>query len=318
MDSSFALDHQDLVDEALFVGWPTAERRNVFDKLQRKGYTLTQLSQLLAFDLPTLSEIKSGRVKPNTKIYLQLHGLANKRTNLLIKHIRGRSSGWTQVLNPYISPQLLGLIHTDGILRYAQRRAEVRFYNKERSLCRLFARLLRETFHTRIHQRVDRRNGTHCLIVPAVVARILWKKFGGKTSHGIPVPRLSDAEVAPYLRGVLDGDGCVMWYENHRFHLATITLCAGSKEYADTLARLLLRLGIPSRQRHEKRGNGEWWTVVITRQEAVLRFIRLIGSDHPKKRVRMEWIRAKLTSGAKCPLSSQPSSLSALQSTAQD
>ncbi len=186
------------------------------------------------------------------------------------------------------------MLHSDGYIVSKNKTVLAGFSNKEKALISCFMKLVSETFVCRIHLKIDKRDGVLTAELPSLVARILYNKFGGKTTETVHAPRLRCAEIAPYLRGVFDGDGTIMVYDN-KFFLPTVRFCTGSGVYAEELKNLLTRLDIFSRVRfcRNKRGH-EWWIVEAKRQKDVLAFIETIGSVHPRKKRIMQHLAPEL------------------------
>jgi hypothetical protein len=234
--------------------------------------------------LATLYEVKHGSVKPSGYLYFKLLDFLRWQNALTHLRLSGRSGAITRLANSRINPQLLGFIHSDGYIVFRNKTALVGFSNKNESLIARFLELVSETFICNVHLRSDARDGTLTAELPAVVARILYKKFGGKTTETVRAPLLAREEIAPYLRGVFDGDGSIIVYDGN-FFLATLRFTTGSGVYAEELRRLLAEIGVFSHVRFccNDRGH-EWWNVEAKRQRDVLTFIEKVGSDHPRKR----------------------------------
>lgn len=210
-ESIFEISTSDLFDKDIYVAWNDWERINVFQKIiATKG--LRTLSRELHFDLSTLSEIKNGAVKPSAYVYFNLLNFLNRSYDITNLQFSGRSGPLMHLAGVFINPQLLGMLHSDGFIIFRDKRALVRFTNKNKKLLKHFAKLVNQTFACNINFTLDKRDNIATAHVPSVAARILYKKFGEKTTENVRAPKLNSEEIAPYLRGVFDGDGSIILY----------------------------------------------------------------------------------------------------------
>ncbi len=295
ISSTFNITCDDINDKSIFINWSDEERVKLFSILLKK-MSLTYFAEMINHDLPTLSEIKNGTVKPSTHVYFSILNVLNLNTDLRSLSISSRNSKPIKIINNYISPELLGLIHSDGFLVTRKKVVMCGFYNKNKTLTSRFIQLLNMSFKCIFYKEIDKRDGSFVIRLPAIIGRILIKKFDEKTSKSIIIPDLLKEEIPSYIRGKFDGDGTIYHYKNSKISIPTIRICTGDKLHAENLKNTLKRIDIYSRVCCERSRNSTFWNVVITRQRDVLRFIEKVGSNHPKKKRRMNKIKQFLNS----------------------
>ena len=296
--SQLKITYNDINDKSIFINWGGEEREEIFKEIL-KAMSLRVLAKTINHDIPTLSEIKNGTVKPSTRVYFSILNMLNLNIDLCSLTISSRNGKSIRIIRDYISPELLGLIDSDGFLVIRKKVVMCGFYNKNKTLTRRFIQLLNMSFKCNLYKERDKRDGTFVIRLPGVIGRILIKKFGEKTSKNIIIPDLLIEEVPSYIRGVFDGDGTIYYYKNSKISIPTIRICTGDKLHAENLKNTLKRIDIYSRICCERSKNSTFWNVVITRQRDVLRFIEKVGSSHPKKKKRMDNIKQILNSKLK-------------------
>jgi len=281
--SQFKITCDDINDKSIFINWSDEERAKLFSILLKK-MSLTYFAELINYGLPTLSEIKNGTVKPSSYVYfsiLKILGQRSKLSSLLISSRNGKS---TRIIDDYISPELLGLIHSDGFLVKNKKKVVLcGFTNKNKFIINNFQKLLHKIFECNVYLTEDKRDGTYTILVPSIIGRILLNKFGEKRSKNKTIPNLSNSETFDYIRGLFDGDGSAQLYINPNYFIPKITISMGDEKLAINLKNLLQKINIHSRIRYQKKKNWQWWNVNITRQKDVLRFIEKIVSNHLKR-----------------------------------
>lgn len=296
MFSQFKITCDDLNDKSIFINWSNEEREKLFTLLLKR-MSLTYFAKLINHDLPTLSEIKNGTVKPSGYVYFSILKILGLNVNLRSLSISSRNGKSARIINDYISPELLGLIHSDGFLVKNKKKVVLcGFDNKNKAMIERFFLLLGNTFECNLYVKKDKRDGTFSVRLPSVIGRILIKKFGEKSSKKIITPNLFDSEIPEYIRGVFDGDGSIYCYKNSKTSIPTIKISSGDKSHVKNLKHALKRIGINSRICFDSRKNSTLWNLIITKQKDVLKFIENIGSNHPKKKKRMKNMKQFFTS----------------------
>jgi len=91
--------------------------------------------------------------------------------------------------------------------------------------------------------------------------------------------RLTDRVARLFIRGVYDGDGCLVKGEKG-YYRVTITSC--DSDFIDWISSLLSQLGFTPKIYSRGKGNG--FNLRILNQKEVKRFIEEIGSSIPRKR----------------------------------
>jgi intein/homing endonuclease len=297
VNSQFKIQLEDLNCRSIFVNWGANERTRLF-KIALSSRSLTKLASDLDYDLPTLSEVKNGFVKPSGEIYLSLCSLAGICPDITGITVSSRNHGPVTIVSDGISPELLGLLHSDGILR-ANKRQGVNFFfcNQELALVSKFKALLARTFHCKLGGNKDERDGTIYVRPPCVIGRLLIRRFGEKRGAFLP-PEMSVIEIAEYIRGLFDGDGTIVLRIDGKRIVPRIKIVMKHEELAQRIKALLHRIGIYSRIQHESGKGHQWCVLDVARRESVSRFSQIVGSNHPKKRSRMDRAERNLRSFA--------------------
>jgi len=185
---------------------------------------------------------------------------------------------------------LLGLITSEGHI--TSETLEV--YNMERSIQGAVISACEEAGFSCHLLRLSKSNRKikGVRITPNYVARLILAIGGGGKAGNKRIPSLilssDDQTVSAYLRGYLDGDGCV---EQH-----AITASSKSKNLISDLAYLLPRFGIIARlspkfkrATNSAKHRGEtYWQLDISGKEQVEKFAQSIGFSHPEKEERLQ------------------------------
>ncbi|MBI2133171.1 hypothetical protein HYU11_00655 [Candidatus Woesearchaeota archaeon] len=292
----------DIKDRHMFVKWSETEREEIF------RFLLTRISQqdfceLFDIDDSIFSEVKTGKIKPSGYIYLSILDFLGIKKDVEGLVLSGRSHQPIRIKKAIISPELIGLIHTDGHMNLNKRRNGVNFYfcNKNFSLVKKFKELVLATFDCSFLEYMDARDQTKHIHPPSIIARILAKKVGWKDE-----PRIKDIkqeEVPGYLRGVFDGDGTITIGNNKYSGIAPkIKICSASVNYSSQLSNLLLRLGINSKVRSMVSKKGHKWCITeASRHRDILLFINKIGSSHIGKKKKQQFVKNVLLNGNQVP-----------------
>ena len=67
---------EDLNNRSIFINWDDRERKTVFDNLLRK-MTLSDFARYINYDIPTICDVKNGKVKPSGYVYVNLLKILN-------------------------------------------------------------------------------------------------------------------------------------------------------------------------------------------------------------------------------------------------
>lgn len=278
----------DLIDTSLFINWNDKEREKIFKKLNEE-YSIKELAKMLNHDETTLYQIRTGEVKPSTKLYFSFLDILKIRVKITSLRISSRNAAPIKIKNNYISPELVGLIHSDGHLNLIKSKNGQIFYfsNQHRKLIDRFCDLIGNYFDCIIYIKLDRRDNTYYAYPPSVVGRVISKKIGWKTKDYDNLD-FSVGEIPYYLTGLFDGDGTIYIYKNSKITIPTIKITTNSNFHAQHIKYLLNRIGIYSRISPETRKNWRWFNVVITKQKDFLKFIKMVNSKHPNKRLKID------------------------------
>lgn len=287
-NSILNITKEDLIDTSLFVNWDKEERNDIFNRLN-ESLDIKELAKILNHDETTLYQIRTGEVKPSTKLYFSFVDILGKQIGINFIKLSSRNAKPILIKNSYISPELIGLIHSDGHLNLIKSGKGQIFYfsNQRQELIERFCELIQNTFECEIYVAKDKRDETHYAYPPSVVARIIAKKTGWKTKD-YPNLDFSDDEIPHYLTGLFDGDGTIYVYKNSRTVIPTIKITTDSSFHAEHIRYLLSNVGIYSRISKETRKNWNWCNVVVTRQKDFLKFINMIESKHSIKKAKIE------------------------------
>ena len=287
-NSILNITKDDLIDTSLFINWNDEEREKIFKRLN-KDYSIKELAKILNHDITTLYDIRTGKVKPSTKLYFSFLDLLNNDVDINSLIISSRNADAIKIKKCVISPELIGLIHSDGHLNLIKSRKVMMFSfsNQHRELIDGFCKLILDTFECYIPIRKDARDGTYYACPPSVVGRIIAKKIGCKT-RDYPNLDFSEEDIPSYITGLFDGDGTIYIYKNLRITIPTIKITTDSTFHAEHIRYLLSKVGVYSRISKETRKNWNWCNVVITRQKDFLKFIKIVESKHSVKKAKIE------------------------------
>ena len=292
LSSNLILNLDNLDDRSMYINWEVNERNNLFESLLKK-ITLSQFSRLINHDQTVLSDIKNGKVKPSGHVYFSILEYLGLKKDLFSLVISSRNYDTITLNSKYINPELIGLIHSDGLLRrYPDGSVHFCFTNQEKYLIDRFCELICFTFNSKISLRLDKRDGTISAYPQSIVGRIIANKIGWKTNL-YPIPIFNLSEIPLYIRGLFDGDGTIYLY-NKKTLIPTVRITFQHLIHAEQIKNMLLNVGIYSRICQEKGSKSIWYNIVITRQGDFLKFIDIIGSSHPKKKKRMIKIKKLL------------------------
>ncbi|MBI4440214.1 hypothetical protein HY638_04550 [Candidatus Woesearchaeota archaeon] len=75
-NSILKITKEDLIDPSLFVKWDEKERTQIFEELN-KLYNIKDLARILSHDETTIYQIRSGDVKPSTRLYFSFLKILN-------------------------------------------------------------------------------------------------------------------------------------------------------------------------------------------------------------------------------------------------
>ena len=192
------ITRDDLIDTSLFINWGDEEREKIFKRLN-EDYSVKELAKILNHEITTLYEIRIGKVKPSTKLYFSLLDLLNNDMNINSLIISSRNADAIKIKKDIISPELIGLIHSDGHLNLIKSGKVLMFSfsNQRKELIDRFCELIFDTFECNIPIRKDVRDGTYYAYPPSVVGRIIAKKIGWKTKN-YPNLNFSEEEIPCY------------------------------------------------------------------------------------------------------------------------
>jgi len=195
---------------------------------------------------------------------------------------------------------LLGLVASDGTVyeNHAQHVYYVMFSNEEPVLLAEFERLAAEMFAGTPVQRHLNQDGVTMLRINSLPLVTLAKALGIDADFA-PVMRLGSELVASFLRGYLDGDGCVPAKE-HRALYTTAERSRGKR-----LQQLLRRLGFVAALRARSANGRVIFDVAVEGADQVREFARVVGAVHPEKALRlarMTEARSRFTQYARAPL----------------
>jgi DNA-binding XRE family transcriptional regulator len=278
----------DLIDVSLFVNWDKQERVWTFKKLN-ETYRIKELAKILKHDKTTMYQIRTGEVKPSTKLYFAFLDLIKTETKITSVSISSRNAKSVRIKKESIHPELIGLIHSDGHLNLIKSGKGQMFYfcNRHKELVSRFCELVESTFECSITIKKDVRDNTYYAYPPSVVGRIITKKIGWKTKNYLNL-HFPQEEIPYYITGLFDGDGTIYVYKNLKTIIPTVKITTNSEFHALHIKYLLSKIGIYSRLSHETKGKDNWWNVVITRQKDFLRFISTVESKHPIKKSKIQ------------------------------
>lgn len=278
----------DLIDNSLFINLNDEERIEVFEKIN-KIWSINELAGILNHDKTTLYQIRTGEVKPSTKIYFYLLSILKLEAKITFLELSSRNAEAIRIKNDVIIPELIGLIHSDGHLNLIKSRKGQVFYfsNQRKELIDRFCELIWNNFECNIFVKKDERDNTYYAYPPSIVGRIIAKKIGWKTKD-YPNLDFPEKEIPSYLTGLFDGDGTIYVYKNSRITIPTVKITTDSRFHADHIKTLLSKVGIYSRISDETRKSWKWCNVVITRQKDFLKFIGIVDSKHSIKKMKIQ------------------------------
>lgn len=282
--SMLTIRPEDLIDKSLYIEWNQTERNTLFAAYNS---SIKNLSIELGHDQTTLYQIRAGQVIPSTIIYLHLLEHAGIRPDLYSLKLRSRNHNSVSLRSNILSPELIGLLHSDGHMKLTGSSIQFQFCNQKIELIQRFTKLIKKTFDCEVKIRKDLRDNTYYAFPPCVVARIIAKKIGWKTTDYTNL-NFDKEEVPSYLSGLFDGDGSIHIYKNSKITVPVAKITTNSLYHANHIRFLLQKVDIFSRVDEETSNNHQWFNVKISRQKEFLKFIKLIRSSHPEKKKRIE------------------------------
>ncbi|MBU0536641.1 MAG: hypothetical protein KKE20_06755 [Nanoarchaeota archaeon] len=288
VESILEIRKEDLIDNSLFIHWNKKERLEIFHNLN-KNYSIKDLSNMFKHDCTTLYQIRAGTVKPSTRLYFSFLDNLNQSIDFTLLSIGSRNSTPSIIKGHSISPELVGLIHSDGHMNLIKSGKGVIFYfcNQDKKLIRRFCSLISKSFKCSIFIKKDERDNTYYAYPPSSVARIIAKKIVWKTRNYRNLDLL-EGEIPGYISGLFDGDGSIHIYKNSRIIIPTVKITTDSQYHANHINYLLAKIGVYSRISNEEKNGNTWFNVVITRQSDFLKFINAIESKHSKKSIKIK------------------------------
>jgi pyruvate/2-oxoacid:ferredoxin oxidoreductase beta subunit/intein/homing endonuclease len=181
---------------------------------------------------------------------------------------------------------LLGLICSDG---YVGKKYRVVFINAEKKLLEIFRNSCKEIFcqGTITETKID---NTYSLAINNPVLWSICKTLDIKENPKT-LAMMSENNICSFIRGVFDGDGCIGIGKIRKSSLPVITLTTISETLARRYKLFLQRVGIASAL--YKRNNA--YDIHVSSRLDILKFIERIGSNHPKKLLRLESVAKELT-----------------------
>ncbi|MEM2878921.1 MAG: DNA topoisomerase VI subunit B [Candidatus Hadarchaeales archaeon] len=159
------------------------------------------------------------------------------------------------------------------------------FHNKDKELVNRMKKALRELFGLEAREYFDERVGNFTLETSSSIVAEILNYFGvppGDKTTSLHLPEqvlnLSDDLVKAYLRGLFDTDGGL----SRPYREVTFGLM--SREVVEKTVLLLLRFGIISRFRENRKKDKLSYQLVISGKENLTRFANTIGFTSRRKR----------------------------------
>ncbi|MEM3546738.1 MAG: radical SAM protein [Candidatus Bathyarchaeia archaeon] len=176
---------------------------------------------------------------------------------------------------------LIGLIASDGSLSTSRSRGvyTTNFHSTEPELVKKAKHIVEALFPgTKCHVYTDGRGclrlSFNNLLVYDLIEKVVIE---GELKE---IFKLPDKCITAFLRGYFDGDGAVSLASNSVYYVTS------SRKRAVRIVQLLRRCGILASM-HERQGSGfsksSYYVVVISGFKDVSTFVKVIGSNHPKK-----------------------------------
>jgi len=267
------------------------------NKLKEKFTTLRNASSHLNIPYDILQKTECFLSLSQLKKACEAIGLDWAEARRKVRTLTYQEAGGKIHLKPRFLDEklayLLGLIASDGCVETER----IRFYNANRQLIKLFLKSYKEIFPAKAAclsylepGGPNQRRRTTVQIKNELLTEVARKL---KVKEDLrPIFRLDEKLIAAFLRGFFDGDGYVTLIRKPGWASAKITFTLGDEyEYGYGLHLLLKRLGILSRVYEYK----DRVVVDISSGKDVLRFIKKIGSNHPKKSLRLRKIVKSLS-----------------------
>ncbi len=172
--------------------------------------------------------------------------LANK-LGLTIRFVRSKNGSELDLenINYDIFSWFLGVLATDGNVKWTKSQSVIRLISKNELISQKFANVLQSAG---LHVVCDRdRRGYYLVSSSSLPLVFIVSKLGigprkTRTLDVSPLLRCDRESLAGFLLGVIDGDGHVT--------KSSVRICTVSKIFAQQLRKMLLRCGIRSTSRH--------------------------------------------------------------------
>jgi len=212
---------------------------------------------------------------------LMEYGLVNREEFASIDKFNTKGAACTRIEQKEISNKhfyLLGLIASDG---YIKKRHGIAFTNTEKRLIEKFKRIYKELFPENNVTEIKIDNVYHVHVSNPILHEIA--SYLNIKEDPCGVVRFKEDHISNYMRGVFDGDGCAALSKVNNTTIPLLIITTVKETLAKRYKLLLQRIGIASSL--IKRKNR--YDIHISSRLDVQRFIRLVGSCHPKKKHRM-------------------------------
>src|SRR3989344_7755992 len=157
-NSILKITKEDLTDYSIFVNWGGDERIKIFKKIN-EFYSIKELAKILNHDETTLYQIRTGKVKPSTKLYFSFLDMLKLDSSINSLILSSRNAKSISIKNNHISPELIGLIHSDGHLNLIKSGKGQIFYfsNQHKELIDRFCGLIWSTFECKIYIKENKK-----------------------------------------------------------------------------------------------------------------------------------------------------------------
>ncbi|MBT5740510.1 hypothetical protein HOI26_05435 [Candidatus Woesearchaeota archaeon] len=274
----------DLLDEKFYIQQPNIKEK-CKEALIRKYGSIREASRKLKIDRKVFLKKSNHAI---TIKHLKLAGIYEKTKKSI--HTFKTQKGSIVKLKKLNKDALyiLGLVASDGNNtkeKKTVRHTRIKFHNKEEKLIDIFIKTNQKLFPNILVSKKKIRPTLFEVDIAnsffATIAANLGVKSPQKEANFNTILNLKPELIKAFLKGYFDGDGsvyCKKTLTNHKSKICFHTVCNSS---AQTLHKMLLKVGISNKIFYRK--SSRMYEVSTSNIACEKKFIKLIGSNHPKK-----------------------------------
>ena len=268
-------------------------------RIFKKFRSYREVAEKLKIPYYRFKEPKKFRIK-ELKLISQEFNFSLKYIARNINKFSKKDTKYNTMSEYSLTPELMyafGLISSDGNIDSHK----ITFKNKNIELIKSIEKIFKNTFpksKVSLKVRPDSYEVSITNFILSALVRSLGLKSISKVKDIKPIFKLNEKLIATFLRGYFDGDGsCSLKYLGKKGHSISVKIASVDNLTARRIRLLLKRLGIASSlhswtpSSKSSFSENTMYEVSITNKFDILNFIKIVGSNHPRKSVILENIR---------------------------